>query len=96
VSRNRKQGSVGCFFSSRALPRIERPWVRGRVLAVQGFDEVARELGPILVERRLPRPGQPHNSHYEGDGYVLVRHPETVVVERALARLITRVRIVVG
>lgn len=68
----------------------------GHVLAVRGIEEVARELGGMLVEQRLPRPGQRHNGHYEGDGYVIVRHPETGVVERALARLITGVRVIVG
>ena len=36
------------------------------------------------------KPGQPTSVSYEGDGYVIVRHPETAVVEHALERLITR------
>jgi hypothetical protein len=34
-----------------------------------------------------PRPS------YEGDGWVIVRHPETAAVERALSEIITTVRV---
>ncbi len=68
----------------------------GRVLAVRGLEQIEKELGPLIVEKKLPTPGKPHRSHYEGDGYIIVRHPETSVVERALGRLITGVRVIVG
>ncbi|MGH7731282.1 MAG: ATP-grasp domain-containing protein [Candidatus Eiseniibacteriota bacterium] len=64
----------------------------GRVRTVHGLEE-AREVAPLVVESRLPRPGQPHATGYEGDGYVIVRHPETAVVERALSRIVGAIRV---
>lgn len=64
----------------------------GRVKAVHGL-EAAREVGPLVVESRLPAQGQTHGAGYEGDGYVIVRHPETAVVERALSRIINVIRV---
>jgi hypothetical protein len=45
------------------------------------------------VEARLPQPGQARGSTYEGDGYVIVRHPETAVVREALANLLRTIRV---
>lgn len=64
----------------------------GRVLAVHGLENV-REVAPLVVESRLPRRGQPHGEGYEGDGYVIIRHPDTAVVERALSLIITAIRV---
>ncbi|WP_419166203.1 ATP-grasp domain-containing protein [Candidatus Palauibacter sp.] len=69
---------------------------RGPVRRVAGLEEVARELGPLCVEWRLPRAGQAQSASYEGEGYIIVRHPETEVVEEALGRIITRVRVELG
>ncbi|MEJ2540862.1 MAG: ATP-grasp domain-containing protein [Gemmatimonadota bacterium] len=68
----------------------------GRVKAVHGLDEVARELGSLVVEARLPREGQSRSAGYEGEGYVIVRHPETDVVRDALWKIVTRVRVELG
>jgi formate-dependent phosphoribosylglycinamide formyltransferase (GAR transformylase) len=65
---------------------------QGRVKAVHGL-ESAKEVAPLVVEAKLPRPGQPHGASYEGDGYVIVRHAETAVVEQALARIIRVIRV---
>ncbi len=67
-----------------------------RVIAVHGLDEVRAELGATIVEVAPPRLGQPRSDSPEGEGYVLVRHPETAVVEAALKRIITRVRVELG
>ena len=37
--------------------------------------------------------GQAPTGTYEGEGYVILRHPETAVVERALKHLISTVRV---
>lgn len=65
----------------------------GRVAAIHGLEEAQRELGPLVVEARLPQAGQRPSGTYDGDGYVIVRHPETEVVEKALQRLVTLVRV---
>jgi biotin carboxylase len=66
---------------------------RGRVRAVHGVEELQRDLGDLVVEARLPEIGQPASSGYEGEGYVIVRHPETQVVRDALQHIITRLRV---
>jgi biotin carboxylase len=66
---------------------------RGRVRAVHGVDELQQEIGDLVVEARLPEVGQPASSGYEGEGYVIVRHPDTEVVRDAVHRIITRLRV---
>lgn len=66
---------------------------RGRVKAIHGLDEAQRRYGALVVETRLPVAGQPRSESYEGDGYVIVRHPDTATVEDALAGIIGLVRV---
>ena len=66
---------------------------RGRVRAVHGAENLQRELGHLVVESRLPRPGQPVASGYEGQGYVIVRDPDTEVVRDALRRIVGGIRV---
>jgi len=68
----------------------------GHVQAVHGLDGLPPELGSLVVESRLPQPGQVSSGGYEGDGYVIVRHPDTGVVTDALWRLVTGVRVELG
>jgi hypothetical protein len=68
----------------------------GTVAGVEGIAALAEELGPIVVESRLPRPGQPTSGTYEGDGFIIVRHPETAVVKDALWKIVTRLRVALG
>ena len=68
----------------------------GRVKAVHGLEQAQRELGELVVEAKLPQPGQTPSGSYEGEGYVILRHPETEVVERALHRLVSLVRVELG
>jgi len=65
----------------------------GRVRAIHGLEQVQREVGSLIVESSLPAPGQPPTGTYEGEGYVIVRHPETAVVEEALRRIVSVVRV---
>lgn len=65
----------------------------GRVAAIRGLEQVQRELGPLVVEAKLPQVGQAPTGTYEGEGYVIVRHPETRVVEDALRRIVSVVRV---
>lgn len=67
-----------------------------RVTGIRGLARAQAEVGPLVVEASLPRPGQPKAGGYEGQGYAIVRHPETEVVERALKTIVTRVRVELG
>lgn len=69
---------------------------QGRVRAVHGLDVIERELGHLVTDARLPAIGQEKATSYEGEGFILVRHPETRVVEEALRRIISTVRVELG
>lgn len=65
----------------------------GTVAGVEGLAALAEELHPLVVESRLPKPGQPTSGSYEGDGFIIVRHPDTSVVKDALWKIVTRLRV---
>jgi len=75
--RNWSVGAV--FLRGQGGQRVER---------VTGVEELRRELGELVVQARIPRPGQPRSESYEGEGYVIVRHAETEVVQGALKRVL--------
>ncbi len=66
---------------------------RGHIRHIAGLDEAQRRFGSIVVEAKLPREGQPPSNSYEGDGYVIVRHPDTEVVEHALQQIVRTIRV---
>ena len=68
----------------------------GHVLAVHGLDGLPPEVSSLVVESRLPEPGQLSSGSYEGDGYIIVRHRETAVVTDAMRQLVTGVRVELG
>lgn len=65
----------------------------GKVAEVQGLDAIAKSLGDVVVEAKLPQPGQSPKGGYEGEGHIIVRHPETEVVKEALRRIISTVQV---
>lgn len=65
----------------------------GRVKRIEGLDEAQGRFGSIIVEAKLPREGQPPSDSYEGDGYVIVRHRDTDVVENALKDIVQTIRV---
>jgi hypothetical protein len=68
----------------------------GVIRGVHGLDRLPIEVTSLVVESRLPRPGQPSSGSYEGDGYVIVRHLDTAVVAGALRRLVSTIRVELG
>jgi biotin carboxylase len=68
----------------------------GRVVSMQGLDAVARELGDLVCDYKLPAIGQTPTGSYEGEGFILVRHPDTAVVEHALQQIVSLVRVQLG
>lgn len=66
---------------------------QGRVARVHGVEQATKELGSLVVEARLPEIGQAPSGTYEGEGYVILRHPSTEVVEQGLRRLVSLVRV---
>jgi phosphoribosylaminoimidazole carboxylase (NCAIR synthetase) len=68
----------------------------GAVVGIHGLDTLQRELGDLVVEAQLPREGQQPSGTYEGEGHVILRHPETSVVEAGLRRVVEVARVELG
>ncbi|MDH3546499.1 MAG: hypothetical protein OEN22_05335, partial [Gammaproteobacteria bacterium] len=66
---------------------------RGRVKRIIGLGEAQRRFGSLVVEAKLPNEGQAPSDSYEGDGYIIVRHPQTEVVEQALKDIVSIIRV---
>lgn len=66
---------------------------RGRVRAIHGLDEAQQRYGHLVVESRLPKAGQSPSDSYEGDGYVIIRHADSDVVEDALQQIVSLVQV---
>lgn len=69
---------------------------QGRVRAVHGLDIVQREVGHLVTDFKIPQIGQEAAANYEGEGYIILRHPETAVVQEALKRVVSVVRVELG
>ena len=65
-------------------------------MAIHGLEQAERDLGELVTDVKLPQMGQTPTGSYEGEGYVLLRHPETNVVKDALLHLISLVRVELG
>jgi hypothetical protein len=66
------------------------------ILAVHGVDRVSETTRSRVVAARLPEVGGSVGDTYEGDGFVIVRDPETSAVEQALAEIVTTIRVECG
>ncbi|HEY4181087.1 MAG TPA: ATP-grasp domain-containing protein [Kofleriaceae bacterium] len=77
--------SVGCAFL--------RGGGRGRVRAVHGVDAANAQVGTLVVESKLPTVGAFKSDSYEGDGYVIVRDPDTEVVKKAMNTIIETISV---
>jgi formate-dependent phosphoribosylglycinamide formyltransferase (GAR transformylase) len=77
--------AVGCAFL--------RGGGRGRVVGVRGVDRANERVGRYVVESKLPQIGAPKSDSYEGDGYVIVRDPDTEVVKQAMTAIIETIQV---
>ena len=68
----------------------------GKVTAIHGLDRAQQELGDLVFDVRLPEHGQNRSSSYEGEGWVILRHPDTEVVRAGLQRLVALVQVELG
>ncbi|MDX2010228.1 MAG: ATP-grasp domain-containing protein [Myxococcaceae bacterium] len=65
----------------------------GRVAHVTGVRETHEAVGKYIAEAKLPTLGAMRSDSYEGDGYIVVRDPDTEVVKKALKFIIETVRV---
>jgi len=77
--------AVGCAFLRGAG--------RGRVVNVRGVEQANEKIGKLVVESKIPSRGTPKSDSYEGDGYVIVRDPDTEVVKRAMNTIIETIQV---
>ena len=68
----------------------------GQVRTVDGLEAMQEQFGALICDSRLPYPGQHPTGSYEGEGYIIVRHPDTTVVQNALQRIVSSVRVRLG
>jgi hypothetical protein len=75
----------------------------GRVQRVEGLNSqgstdkgVRDRYNDIITDIRIPKPGQEKSGSYEGEGFIIVRHPDQRIVEAALTDIVSKVRIVLG
>lgn len=45
---------------------------------------------------RIPKPGQKKSQSYEGEGFIILRHQDSKVVESALRDIVETVRVVLA
>lgn len=69
---------------------------KATVRAVHGLEETQQALGDLVVEMRLPKVGQAASGSYEGEGFVIVRHPDTEVVAAAVQKIVRTLRVELG
>lgn len=68
----------------------------GQVVHVHGLDSALRDYGSLIVEAELPEIGKARGSAYDGEGYLMLRHRQTRVVEEAILDIVSRVRVEIG
>jgi hypothetical protein len=68
----------------------------GKIRAIRGVRRAAKAIGGLAVEVELPRKGAPPTGAYDGDGYVIVRHPDTGTVRDALSHIIRSIEVEVA
>lgn len=90
----RKYAAGAAFFRGQA--RGKQPPGEGRIVALHGLERAQKEIGHLVVEANLPKLGHHRRATYEGDGYAILRHPDTAVVEQALKRLVSLVQVEVA
>jgi carbamoylphosphate synthase large subunit len=66
------------------------------IVGIEGLDRVSEATRARVVEVSLPLARAAPTGTYDGDGYVVVRDPETDVVEAALTEIISTVRVEVA
>lgn len=68
----------------------------GRVQRVLNLEAIHPEVRHLICDAKIPQPGAEKSKSYEGEGYIVLRHPETAVVKEALSHIVSTVRVVIG
>ena len=60
---------------------------------IEGLEEIKEQLSSFLLAGSLPKIGQHRSDHYEGDGWLMLRHENTQTLVQALRKVLTTIRI---
>jgi len=110
ISRANDWDALGAWARLLVYGELDRPerkyasgaaYLRGQgngpnVTAVHGWERVRREIGHLITDVKIPPSGIAKGLTYEGEGYIIVRHPETKVVEEALRWAVGEIRVELG
>ncbi|HUR30409.1 MAG TPA: ATP-grasp domain-containing protein [Saprospiraceae bacterium] len=66
----------------------------GKVSDVPGLEQMRSKYNHIITDIRSPKKGQQKSTSYEGEGFIIVRHPNSLIVENALEDIVNTVRVV--
>ena len=66
---------------------------KGRVERVEGLPLIRSRYNDIITDIRIPKPGQEASASYEGEGFIILRHPDTQAVEDALRDIVENVKV---
>ena len=64
-----------------------------RISGITGMETIRRKYNDIITDVRLPKPGQEKSTSYEGEGFVIMRHHDSNIVEQALRDVVETVKI---
>ena len=68
----------------------------GRVSHVEGLSEIRAKYADIITDVRVPKPGQEKSKSYEGEGFIILRHPDSKLVEDALKEIVETVKVIIS
>lgn len=60
---------------------------------IEGVEEIKKGLSGFLALGSLPKIGQHRSAHYEGDGWLILKHEDTQTLVQALKKVLTTIRI---
>jgi phosphoribosylaminoimidazole carboxylase (NCAIR synthetase) len=92
----RRYAAGAAYLRGQASAELRASGKPLQVRAVRGLDEVRQRLGDLVVEAKLPTIGAPKAETYEGDGYLIVRHPDSDLVREAVHEVVRSVRVELG
>jgi hypothetical protein len=92
----RRFAAGAAYLRGQASPELRESGRPLTVRAVHGLKEVQEELGELIVEGKLPQPGQPAATTYEGDGFLIVRDADSNVVRKAVDTIVRSVHVELG
>jgi len=65
----------------------------GKVARITGLEEIRTKYNDIITDIRIPKIGQEASPSYEGEGFIILRHPDSKIVDEALKDIVENVRV---